>query len=103
MRSSPSWIVLRHSPENLSVEAICLDEARRANSQLEVDISKNEWVVGKERAHLGKALEAYSYPVSYGQIIGIYDRNNMAHLNQMVNDTSVATKRIPGPDWGTCM
>ena len=83
-------VLLQFSDNGMGVELITVAEAKEKNSDLEIDLGKGAWSWKHVNdAPIGRAVD-FQY---MNGPIGIYDKRDFEHLQQIVTDTSSAIRR----------
>ena len=80
-------VVLRYCFNECYVEVVSVQRARK-ESKLVFDLNAGTWGKGNK---IGKGLHMSSYQGRDG-IIGVYDRTELSHLNQMTYDAVEGTR-----------
>jgi hypothetical protein len=103
LKALEKLVVLRYAHNECYVHAVSLAELRedteamslrkREYTSLKVDTTKGTWEYDGNSLRIGKGSFAQEggEMLSF-KIIGIYDRTNLKHINQMLDDAREATR-----------
>ncbi len=98
-------VVLQYSINVCYVQVVDVEEAQRKNPRLRIDLEKKTW--SYENWNTGRCMKE-TYPIGVGRLvdpmfrggpIGVYDRTDKNHLNNMVHSSiNAVEEKRPGED-----